>query len=115
MTDWFLSHTQLTPSHTQPPTSPQSSSPIYVRVLVRVVGAVGTVEKDFFVCFRMILATEHLIVLVHDIFDRGSVRELVDHYLYHVCDSVKESGSRLTSSSCPAREKTCSTLDSAAR
>jgi hypothetical protein len=52
----------------QPPTSPHSSSPIYVRVLVRVVGTVWTVEKVFFVC--RVLATEHLIVLVHDIFDR---------------------------------------------
>ena len=44
------------------------------------VGSVGTVEKVFF--FGSILTSEHHIVLVHDIFDRGFVRELVDHYGY---------------------------------
>ena len=34
----------------QPPTCPQSSSPTCVRVLVRVLGSVVTVEKVFFVC-----------------------------------------------------------------
>jgi hypothetical protein len=43
-----------------------------------VVGSVGTVEKVFSV--SLILATEHFIVLVHDIFESGFVRELVDHY-----------------------------------
>ena len=57
-----------------------------VRVLVRVFGAVGTVEKVLFVC--RVLPSEHLIVLVHDIFDRGFVRELVDHYGYHVSEGV---------------------------
>ena len=52
----------------QPPTCPQSRSPTCVRVLVRVIGAVGTVEKVFFVCR---LASEHLIVLVHDILTEG--------------------------------------------
>ncbi len=52
----------------QPPTSPQSNSPIYVRVLVWVLGSVGTVEKVFFI--SRLLGSEHLIVLVHDIFDR---------------------------------------------
>ena len=42
-----------------------------VRVLLRVVGDVGTVEKVLFVC--LILATEHLIVLLHDIVKRGFV------------------------------------------
>jgi hypothetical protein len=65
---------------TQPPTSLQFSSPICVRVLVRVVGAVGAVEKVILICFRLILATVYLIVLAHDIFDRGFERELVDHY-----------------------------------
>ena len=69
----------------QPPTCPQSRSPTCVRVLVRVLGAVGTVEKVFFVCR---LASEHLIVLVHDIFDRGLVRELVDHDRNHVSEGV---------------------------
>ena len=32
--------------------------------------------------------TEHLIVLVRDIFDRGFVHELVDHYGVHVSESV---------------------------
>ena len=41
------SHTHNSLLLTQPPTSPQSSSPICVRVRVRVVGAVGTVEKVF--------------------------------------------------------------------
>ena len=57
-----------------------------------------------------ILVTEHLIVPVHDIFDGGFVRVLVDHYQYH--DS-EQSGSELTSESCPDRENTCSTLASA--
>ena len=72
----------------QPPTSPQSSSPICDRVLVlvRVLGVVGTVEKVFFVC--RVLPSEHLIVLVHDIFDRGLVRELVDHDRNHVSEGV---------------------------
>ena len=48
----------------QPPTCPQSRSSTCVRVLVRVFGAVGTLEKVFLVCR---LASEHLIVLVHDI------------------------------------------------
>ena len=109
MTDWFLSHTKLTPPNSTP-TSPQSSSPIYVRVLVRVIGAVGTVENVFFVC--RVLATEHLIVLVHDIFDRGFVHKLVDHYRNL---SATVSGSRLTSESCPVREKTCSKLASVDR
>ncbi len=70
----------------QPPTSPQSSSPIWVRVLVRVFGTVGTVEKVVFVC--RVLASEHLIVLVHDILDRGFVRELVHHDRNHVSEGV---------------------------
>jgi hypothetical protein len=37
----------------------------------------------------------------------------VDHYRYTMI--VRPSGSELTFESCPAREKTCSTLDSAAR
>ena len=60
---------------TQYPTSSKSSSRICVRVL-------GTVEKVCFVC--MIPPTEHLIVLVHDVFERGIVHVLVNHYRYHV-------------------------------
>jgi hypothetical protein len=74
---------------TQPPTSPQSSLPICVRVLVQLVGVVGTVEKVFFLYFQLILVTEHLIVLVHDIFYRGFVHELVDHYGDHVSERVR--------------------------
>jgi hypothetical protein len=70
----------------QPPTSPQSSSHICVRVLLRVFGSVGTVEKVFFV-YRA-LPWEHLIVLVHDIFDRGFVHELVHHDRNHVSEVV---------------------------
>jgi hypothetical protein len=69
---------------TQPPTSPKSISPICVRVLVRVVRSDGTVEKAYFV--YLILPTEHLIELVQDIFEREFVRELVDHYRYHVSE-----------------------------
>ena len=59
-------------------TQHKSSSPICVRVL----NILGSVEK---VCFvSSILVTEHLIVLVHDIFDRGFVHEFVDHYGDHV-------------------------------
>ena len=39
---------------------------------------VGTVEKDLFV--SSILVTGHLMVLVHDIFERGFVREMVFSY-----------------------------------
>ncbi len=54
---------------------------------VRVLNILGPVEK---VCFlSSILATEHLIVLVHDIFDGGLVRVLVDHYRYHVSEAVR--------------------------
>jgi hypothetical protein len=34
------------------------------------------------------LVTEHLIVIVHDIFVRGLVHDLVDHYQYHVSEGV---------------------------
>jgi len=50
------------------------------------VGAVGTVEKVFFV--SRVLASEHLIELVHDILDRGFVRELVHHDRNHVSEGV---------------------------
>ncbi len=56
------------------------------------VRTVGTVEKVFFVC--RVLAREHVIVLVHDIFDRGFVRKLVD---YDRNDVRKGSGSSLNS------------------
>jgi hypothetical protein len=51
-----------------------------------VIGTVGTVEKVFFVC--RVLPSEHLIVLVHDIFDRRLVHELVDHDRNHVSEGV---------------------------
>ena len=57
-----------------------------VRVLVRVVGDVGTIEKVFFVC--LILVTEHLIVILHDIVESGVVRVLIDNYRYHVSEDV---------------------------
>ena len=38
------------------------------------VETVGTVEKVFFVC--RVLVTEHIIVLVHDIYDRDFVHKL---------------------------------------
>ena len=44
-------------------------------------------QKVFFV--SSILTTEHLIVLVHDIFDGGLVHMLVDHFRYHVSESVR--------------------------
>ena len=58
-----------------------------VRVLVRVVGDVGTVEKVFFVW--LILAMEDLTVLLHDIVERGFVHVLVDNYRYHVSEDVR--------------------------
>ena len=80
MTNWFLSLTQLTPPHSTPTvTSSKSSSRLCVRVL-------GTVEKVCFVC--MIPPTEHLIILVHDVFETGLVRVLVNHYRYHVSEGV---------------------------
>ncbi len=81
MTDCFLSHTQLTPPHStvEHPTSAKSSSRLCVRFL-------GTVEKVCFVC--MIPPTEHLIVLVHDVFERGLVRVIVNHYPYNVSEGV---------------------------
>jgi hypothetical protein len=36
----------------------------------------------------LILATEHLIVLLHDIVERGFVRVLVDHYRYYVSEGA---------------------------
>jgi len=88
MTDWFLSHTQLTPphSHTTHSSHPSFSLTHNSLLLTRVL---GTVEK---VCFVwMILPTEHLMVLVHDVLERGLVRVFVNHYGYH----VRASGSRL--------------------
>ena len=73
----YLTHNSLL--LTQHPTSSKSSSLICVRVL-------GTVEKVCFVC--MIPPTEHLIVLVHDVFGRGLVHVLVNHYRYHVSEGV---------------------------
>jgi len=49
-----------------------------VRVLVRVVEVVGTIEKFFSKVVCLILPTEHLIVLVHDIVERGFVHVLVE-------------------------------------
>jgi hypothetical protein len=64
---------------TQYTTSSKSSSRICVRVL-------GTVEE---VCFvDMILPTEHVIVLVHDVFERGFVRVSVNDYQYHFIKGV---------------------------
>jgi hypothetical protein len=57
-----------------------------VRVLVPVVGDVGTIEKVFFVC--LILVTELLIVILHDIVESGVVRVLIDNYRYHVSEDV---------------------------
>ncbi len=45
----------------------------------------GLLKKSF---LFVVLVTEHLIVLVHDIFDRGFVHEIVDHYRNHVSESV---------------------------
>jgi hypothetical protein len=45
-----------------------------------------TVEKVCFVC--MIPPTEHLIVLVHDVFERGLVHVFVNRYRYHVNEGV---------------------------
>ena len=56
--------------------------PSVSRVLVQVVGTVGTVERVFFVYWVL------LIVLVHDILDRGFVRKLVDHHRNHVSEDV---------------------------
>jgi hypothetical protein len=36
----------------------------------------------------MIPPTEHLIALVHDVFETGLVRVLVNHYRYHVSEGV---------------------------
>ena len=105
-TGFSLTHNSLL---IQPPTCPQSSSPICVWVLVGVVGVVGTVEKVFFVCWLLLL------VFVHDIFDRGFVHEFVTVLTIIETMSVRESGSRLTSESCPTREKTWFTLVSTVR
>ena len=40
------------------------------------VGNVGTVEKVFFVC--RVFVTQHLMVLVHDIFDSGLALKVVE-------------------------------------
>jgi len=37
----------------------------------------------------MIPPTEHLIVLVHDVFEGGLVRVIVNHYQYHVNEGAK--------------------------
>ena len=109
-TGFSLTHDSLL--LTQPPTSPQSSSPICVREDIYVVPASGRGCRDCWKSVFCLLSSEHLIELVHDIFDRGFVRELVDHYGYHVSEGVCV---KIISESCPAREKTCSTLASAAR
>ena len=46
----------------------------------------SSVEKVCFVC--MLPPTEHLIVLVHDVFETGLVRVIVNHYRYHVSEGV---------------------------
>ena len=60
--------------HTCVPSLVHSHS--WIPSCVRVLDILGTVEKFCFVSSS--LDTEHLIVLVHDIFDRGFVRVLVD-------------------------------------
>ncbi len=46
----------------------------------------GLLKKS--VLFCLILPTEHLIVLVHDTFERGCVHMFVDHYQYHANEGV---------------------------
>ncbi len=47
-------------------------------------GNVGTVEKVLFIDSP----TKHLIVLVHDIFEKGFVHEIVEYYRYLVSEGV---------------------------
>ncbi len=79
----------LNPELLLPPTSPQSSSPIWRSEswsewswLSGLFGALGTGQKSLF-CLHHCHGTS-----VHYIFDRGCVRELVDHYRYHVSEGV---------------------------
>jgi hypothetical protein len=51
-------------------------------------GLSGLLKKSFLFTESQVLATEQFIVLVHDIFDRGFVRKLVDHYRNHVSEGV---------------------------
>ena len=91
-----------------PATSSKSSSPICVRAL----NILGTVEK---VCFvRLILTTEHLTVLVHEIFEGGFVLVIVTVTIIDTM-SVRVSEWTLISQSCPTRKNTCSTLVSTVR
>ena len=79
-----LSHTTDSSSlNTQLGETPSPKSSSSSRICVRVL---GTVEKVCFVC--MIPPTEHLIVLVHDVFERGLVRVIVNHYPYNVSEGV---------------------------
>ena len=75
----------------------------------------GLLNKTVFDSFDYsILVTEHLVVLVHDIFDRGFVLVCVDHYRYHDNEGVWVNINfwKLSQST---RENTCSTLSSSVR
>jgi hypothetical protein len=110
-TGFSLTHNSLL---IQPPTSPQSSSPICVRIL----GPSGRNYRDcwkgLFCWLSSCHGTSHtrLIVLVHDIFDRGFVHDLVDHYGNHTSETVWV---KINFWKLSRREKTCSTLVSAVR
>jgi hypothetical protein len=76
MTDWFLSHT-----------TDSCSLNTQLLSLVHSSASDSSVRlKKSFVC--MLPPTEHLIVLVHDVFETGLVRVLVNHYRYHVSEGV---------------------------
>jgi hypothetical protein len=76
MRDWVLSRIQLTSPHSNP-----NFCEVYFTHLRPSTGPSGRgcqdCSKGLFVC--LILATEHLIVLLHDIVERGFVRVLVHH------------------------------------
>ncbi len=98
VTDWFLFRTQLTPPHS----TPNLDSSVYFHLCPSPGPSIPGCCRDFWKSLFCLLHLEHLIELVHDIFDRGFVRELVDHYGYHVSEGVCV---KIISESCPAREK----------
>jgi len=101
--DWVLSHSQLTVTSRHSTlnfslTSPKYTSPILVRVLVRVVGSVGSEHWNILVsCLDSLHGTPQSSCECHDIEERGFVYECVLTIRDTMSVNWNVSGCRLTS------------------
>jgi cell division protein FtsL len=111
VTGFSLTHNSLLVTQTLTP--PKSSSPICVRV----VGSVGSVEKFFYASLILVMDTRN--ISLYSQWYRGERGCTCAQYwclltLSMSIDTMSASDSwcKLTSESCPTRQKTCSTLAS---